>query len=369
MLTMRPDTNMKTRRWIAATLMCALGAGTVSAAEHAGMEQLDPPVEKSLPVEGRLPSLDHATAWLNSPRISADSMRGKVVLIDFWTYTCINWRRTLPYLREWAQKYKNQNLVVIGVHTPEFGFERDLDNVRRNAKDENVEYPIAVDSDYAIWRAFDNHYWPALYFIDAEGRIRHHVFGEGEYEQSEQIIQQLLAEAGHSGVDRSLVAPNAQGAEVAADWNSLASPETYLGYERQERFVSPGRGLFDRTRIYTAPARLGLNNWALSGDWTIKRGSIVSNNANGKVIYRFRARDVHLVMAPKSKNTRVRFRVLLDGNPPGTAHGVDVDEDGRGTRDGPRMYQLIRQASPIIEREFVIEFLDAGAEAFSFTFG
>lgn len=322
-----------------------------------------------LPVEGRLPALDPAVAWLNSPPLSTASLRGKVVLIDFWTYTCINWRRTLPYVRAWAQKYKDQGLVIIGVHTPEFGFEKDLDNVRRNAKDQNVEYPIAVDSDYAIWRAFHNQYWPALYFIDAEGRIRHHVFGEGQYEQSEQIIQQLLAEAGQSVTDRALVAIDAQGAEAAADWKSLASPETYVGYERHERFASPGREVFDRPRVYAPPARLRLNEWALSGDWTMKSESGVSNKANGKIIYRFRARDLHLVMGSASRNTPVRFRVLLDGHPPAAAHGVDVDEDGRGTLDGPRMYQLIRQPPPITEHEFEIEFLDAGAEAFSFTFG
>ena len=323
----------------------------------------------ALPTEGKFPSLARATTWLNSEPLSSEGLQGKVVLVDFWTYTCINWRRTVPYVRAWAQKYKDQGLVVIGVHTPEFAFEKDLDNVRRQAKEQNIDYPIAVDSDFGIWRAFDNQYWPALYFIDAQGRVRHHVFGEGEYEQSERIIQQLLAEAGRGVTDRGLVTVEAHGAEVDADWKNLRSPETYVGYERAERFASPGREVPDRPRVYAVPARLGVNDWALSGQWTMKKAFTVSNKSNAKLTYRFHARDLHLVMGPATRGTSVRFRVLIDGQPPGASHGVDIDAQGRGTLDQPRMYQLIRQPVPIADREFEIEFLDAGAEVFAFTFG
>jgi len=322
-----------------------------------------------LPVEARSPSFDQATTWLNSQPLTVDGLRGKVVLVDFWTYTCINWRRTMPYLRAWGAKYQDQGLVIIGVHTPEFSFEKDLDNVRRQAQEQNLSYPIAVDSDYGIWRAFDNQYWPALYFVDAQGRVRHHVFGEGDYEQSERVIRQLLAEAGQRVPDGDRVRVEAHGAEVDADWKNLRSPETYVGYGRGERFASPGREQYDRARVYSLPRELRLNEWALSGDWTMKREGTVSNKANGKVTYRFHARDVHLVMGPATRGTPVRFRVLIDGQPPGASHGTDIDEQGRGTLDGPRMYQLIRQPAPIADRNVEIEFLDAGAELFSFTFG
>jgi thiol-disulfide isomerase/thioredoxin len=322
-----------------------------------------------LPSEGRFPSLARATAWLNTEPLSSEGLRGQVVLVDFWTYTCINWRRTVPYLRAWAQKYKDQGLVVIGVHTPEFGFEKDLDNVRRLAKEQNVDYPIAVDSDYGIWQAFDNKYWPALYFIDAQGHVRHHVFGEGEYQKSERIIQQLLAEAGNPTPNRDLVTVDARGAEADADWANLRSPETYVGYGRAERFASAGREVLDQAHVYAAPARLGVNSWALSGDWTIKRELAVANKANAKLTYRFHARDLHLVMGPTTRATPVRFRVLIDGQPPGASHGLDIDEQGHGTLDQPRMYQLIRQTTPISDREFEVEFLDVGAEVFSITFG
>ncbi len=323
----------------------------------------------TLPTEGKFPPLARATAWLNSKALSAEGLRGKVVLVDFWTYTCINWRRTAPYLRAWAEKYKDQGLVVIGVHTPEFGFEKDLDNVRRHAKEQNVDYPIAVDSDYGVWQAFHNEYWPALYFIDAQGRVRHHVFGEGEYQQSERIIQQLLAEAGHPVADPGPVTVDARGAEAEADWKNLRSPETYVGYGRAARFASTGHEVLDRPHAYAAPSRLAVNDWAPSGEWTIKKDLAVSNKANAKLTYRFHARDLHLVMGPATRGTPVRFRVLIDGQPPGAAHGVDVDDQGRGTLDQPRMYQLIRQPAPIADREFEVEFLDAGAEVFSFTFG
>jgi thiol-disulfide isomerase/thioredoxin len=296
-------------------------------------------------------------------------LRGKVVLIDFWTYTCINWLRTLPYVRAWAEKYKAQGLVVIGVHSPEFAFEKNLDNVRRAAKDQKVTYPIAIDSDHAIWRAFKNEYWPALYFVDAQGRIRHHHFGEGEYERSERVIQQLLAEAGISGVGNELVSVDARGTEAAADWVSLKSPENYLGYERTENFASPGGTVSDKRRVYTVPTRLGLNQWALSGDWTVQKPAAVLNQANGRIAYRFHARDLHLVMGPAARGNSVRFRVRIDGQPPGAAHGIDVDDKGNGTVSEQRLYQLIRQPKPIADRQFEIEFLDAGVEVFAFTFG
>jgi thiol-disulfide isomerase/thioredoxin len=340
-----------------------------SHAEDQSMVQRKSSEAVTLPTEGQLPSLAGASAWLNSPPLSAESLRGRVVLVDFWTYTCINWRRTLPYLRAWAERYKDRGLVVIGVHTPEFGFEKNLDNVRRMAKAQSVGYPILVDSDYAVWQAFDNQYWPALYFIDAQGRIRYHVFGEGDYEHSERAIQQLLAEAGHEVRDRTLVTVAASGAEADADWKNLRSPETYVGYGRAERFVATGHEVFDRPNIYAAPTRLGINNWALSGDWTIKRELGVSNKANAKLRYRFQARDLHLVMGPATRGTPVRFRVLIDGEPPRASHGLDIDDQGYGTLDLPRMYQLIRQPAAITDREFEIEFLDPGAEVFSLTFG
>jgi thiol-disulfide isomerase/thioredoxin len=292
-----------------------------------------------------------------------------VVLVDFWTYTCINWLRSFPYVRAWAEKYKDQGLVVIGVHTPEFRFEKDVDNVRWAAKDMKVDFPIAIDNDYAIWRAFDNHYWPALYIIDAQERIRHHQFGEGGYETSERIIKQLLGEAGSSGIGDQLTAVDARGVEAEADWADLKSPENYLGYEQTENFVSPGGAVVDKRRVYAAPAKVKLNDWALSGDWTVKKDAVVLNKANGRIAYRFHARDLHLVMGPAARGASVRFRVLIDGQPPGAAHGVDVDDQGNGTVSEQRLYQLIRQPNPIADRQFEIEFLDPGVEAFSFTFG
>ncbi len=317
----------------------------------------------------KMPSLGGAAGWLNSPPLTVAGLRGKVVVIDFWTYTCINWLRQLPYVRAWAEKYKDRGLVVIGVHSPEFAFEKNGDNVRRAAADLKVGYPVAIDSDHRIWRAFKNNVWPALYFVDAQGRIRHHQFGEGGYEQSEAIIQQLLAEAGVRDAGHERVAVNPQGAEAAADWGSLKSPENYVGYERTEGFASPGGALQDTRRMYTVPARLRLNQWALSGEWTIGPQATVLNKPNGRIAYRFHARDLHLVMGPAARGTSVRFRVLVDGLPPGAAHGGDVDALGNGTVTEQRLYQLIRQPKPIAERQFEIEFLDPGLEAFAFTFG
>ena len=327
------------------------------------------PAAVQLPVEGALPSLAGATEWLNSPPLTAAGLRGKVVLVQFWTYTCINWLRTLPYVRAWAETYKDRGLVVIGVHTPEFDFEHDLDNVRRAAKDLRVDHPIAIDNDYAVWSAFDNSYWPALYFVDAQGQIRHHHFGEGRYEQSEMIVQQLLTEAGRSGIDDDLVTVDASGVEAAADWDSFWSPENYLGYERTENFASSEGSVLDTSHVYATPARLRLNHWALAGDWTVQRQAIVLNEADGRIVYRFHARDLHLVMRPAAPGTPVRFRVRIDGQPPGAAHGTDVDDQGNGTVTEQRLYQLVRQPGPVTERSFEITFLDPGVQAYAFTFG
>jgi thiol-disulfide isomerase/thioredoxin len=319
--------------------------------------------------QAELASLERANEWLNSPPLSPSALRGKVVLVDFWTYTCINWLRTLPYVRAWADKYRGQGLVVIGVHAPEFSFEQNLNNVRWAVKDMRIDYPIAVDNEHAVWRAFKNQYWPALYFIDTQGRVRHHYFGEGSYEQSGMIIQELLREAGVGGVSREPVKVDARGLEAAADWGSLMSPENYVGFERTENFASPGGAMLDQPRLYVLPARLRLNNWALSGDWTVKNEAAVLNKPNGVIAYRFHARDLHLVMGPAAPGTSVRFRVLIDGQPPGAAHGIDVDEQGDGAVTEQRLYQLIRQSKPIADRQFEIEFLDPGVEAFAFTFG
>ena len=354
---------------IAGILAAASGAPIEALAENNNMVQQTTSKAAQLPIEGEFPSLGGATGWLNSPPLTAEALRGKVVLVQVWTYSCINWLRTLPYVRAWAEKYRDQGLVVIGVHTPEFGFEHNLDNVRQAAKDMRVAYPIALDNDYAVWRAFDNHYWPALYFIDAKGHIRHHHFGEGDYEQSERIIQQLLDEAGRSGTGADLVSVDARGIEAAADWGSLKSPENYVGYERGENFESPGGAARDQRHVYGAPAKLKLNHWALSGDWTVGKQATRLNQSNGRIVYRFHARDLHLVMGPAARGTSVRFRVLINGQPPGSAHGIDVDQQGYGAVTEQRLYQLIRQPEPIADRQFEIEFLDSGVETFVFTFG
>lgn len=319
--------------------------------------------------EGTLPSLSGATEWLNSQPLKSTDLRGKVVLIDFWTYTCINWRRTLPYIRAWDAKYRKHGLVVIGVHTPEFAFERDLENVRQAVKGMRIDYPVAVDTGYAVWRAFDNEYWPALYLADAQGRVRYHKFGEGDYERSESTIQQLLNKAGAQGIVSGLVSLEATGAEADAAWSDLQSVENYVGYERTENFASRGGFAFDRNHDYTAPDLLKLNQWALAGNWTAQKQKIVLNAANGRIVYQFHSRDLHLVMGPAAPETPARFRIRLNGQLPGVAHGADIDEQGKGTITEPRMYQLIRQPKPIADQRFEIEFLDAGVEVFSFTFG
>ena len=315
-----------------------------------------------------LAALDGAADWINSPPLTAAGLRGKVVLVDFCTYTCINWLRTLPYVRAWAQKYQ-KGLVVIGVHTPEFAFERNLDNVRRAVRQLAISYPIVTDNDYSIWRAFENHYWPALYFLDTGGLIRHRHFGEGEYEGSERAIQRLLADAGATGIGEGVVSVEGTGVQAAADWNHLRSPENYLGYERTENFASPGGVGSDDRRLFTAPARLALNQWALAGEWTMGARVIMLNRASGRIVCRFHARDVHLVMGPPQSGMPVRFRLSIDGQPPGPARGLDVDEGGNGTVAEQRLYQLIRQRTSIADRRLEIEFMDPGVEAFAFTFG
>jgi thiol-disulfide isomerase/thioredoxin len=319
-------------------------------------------------VNGELSSLKNADAWLNSISLSASELKGKVVLIQFGTYTCINWLRTLPYVRAWAEKYRDKGLVIIGVHTPEFPFEKNIDNVRQAIKSMNIDFPIAIDNKYDIWNAFNNQYWPALYLFDSKGNIRHHQFGEGGYEESEKIIQQLLGEAGYKNINPGLSPINGSGIEVAADWSSLRSAENYLGYERTERFAG-NKVKYDRNHVYTTPSTLLLNNWALSGDWKVQKQSILLNKANGKIVYRFHARDFHLVMGPSVPGRSVPFRVLINGKAPGDSHGSDIDEKGNGKVTDQRLYQLIRQIMTVDDCEIEIEFFDHGVEAFAVTFG
>ncbi len=354
---------------IATILTLALGTTVVAFVQD--NREGEPLVDSFIPVanEGTFPSLGGATEWLNSAALTPADLRGKVVLIDFWTYTCINWLRTAPYVRAWAEKYKDQGLVVIGIHTPEFPLEHDLDNVRREVVNLKVNYPVAVDNDYGVWDAFNNNYWPALYLIDAQGKIRYHHFGEGNYEQSEMTIQQLLTEAGSTDANNQLVTVNPTGLELAADWDNLRSGENYLGYDRTEGFAPLDDALVGESHVYSAPAQLFLNQWALSGDWTIDHGLVRTNQTNGRILYRFHARDVNLVMESAAAGTPARFRVLIDGQVPGGAHGTDVDAQGNGVVIEPGTYQLIRQSQPIEDRTFEIEFLDPGVEAYDFTFG
>jgi hypothetical protein len=326
-------------------------------------------IDVSLPVEGNVPSLGGATGWLNSPPLTPEGLRGKVVAVDFCTYTCINWLRSLPYVRAWSERYAGDGLVTIGVHTPEFSFERNDEYIRRALAEMRVEYPIAIDSDYAVWDAFANRYWPALYLADAEGRIRYHKFGEGDYEESERVIQQLLRGAGADGVARDIAPVEGVGPEAAADWDHLRSPESYVGYRQAQGFASPDGMVPERRHVYAAPERLRVNEWALSGDWTIKAEFAISNAPSGRIVFRFEARDVHLVMGPSREAGDIPFRVLLDGATLGEAAGTDVGADSTGKLDFPRMYQLIRQRRSIEPRLFEIEFEDAGAEGFAFTFG
>ena len=325
--------------------------------------------DAELAVEGEFPDLGGATAWLNSEPLTPAGLRGRVVVVQFCTYSCVNWLRTLPYIRAWAQKYRDRGLMVVGAHSPEFPFEHDVEKVRPALEAMGVDYPIAMDNEFAVWRAFDNDAWPALYFIDAEGRIRHHHLGEEDYERSERVIQQLLAEAGSDDLDRELVSPEISAIEAPADWQTLGSPETYVGYERAERFVSPDRMLPDQPRAYVDAPELDLNEWSLSGDWTVGRQAAVMNEPDGAITYRFHARDVNLVLGPSESGDQVQFRVHIDGAPPGEAHGSDVDDQGTGTIVESRLYQLVRQPDGAGDRTFEIAFLDPGARAYVFTFG
>jgi len=323
----------------------------------------------ALPIEGRLAGFDGATRWLNSEPLTPHGLRGRVVLVDFWTYTCVNWLRTLPYRRAWAAKYADAGLTLVGVHTPEFGFEHDLHNVIARTRELGVEYPVVVDNDYAVWRAFDNHFWPALYLADVEGRVRYHHFGEGEYAMTEMAVQQLLLEAGADDLDQELVVVERRGLEVAADWQTLRSPETYLGYAQGDRFASGARARFDAAHRYAGAAHLPLNYWDLFGIWTVAQDAVVLQEPGGRVAFQFEARDVNLVMGPAAGSGSIPFRVLLDGEAVDSAAGTDVGAEGRGTLDEQRTYQLVRQLEPIVERRFEIEFAVPGAEAYCFTFG
>ncbi|MBV8636670.1 MAG: thioredoxin family protein [Candidatus Eremiobacteraeota bacterium] len=322
-----------------------------------------------LPVSGNFPSLAGGLEWLNSKPLTPAELRGKVVLVDFWTYTCVNWLRTLPYVRAWNDTYRDHGLVVIGVHTPEFSFEKNVDNVKAAIKAMRVDYPVVIDSNYGIWNAFSNEYWPAEYVIDAQGRIRYSHFGEGAYQETERAIKQLLLDAGNKNVGNALVTVEPMGLEVAADWNDVRSPESYLGYRQTQGFASSGGIARDRSQTYAFPNSLQLNEWALSGQWTSGSEAVVLDKAPGKIAFRFHARDVNLIMSPPREGARVRFRVFVDGHPPADAHGGDADANGDGVVTQQRTYQLIRQQKPIRERTFTIEFFDEGAQAYDFTFG
>jgi len=311
----------------------------------------------------RFPSLAGATGWLNSQPLTPAELTGKVVLVDFWTFTCINWLRTAPYVRAWSRAYRDDGLVVIGVHTPEFSFEHEIDRVRPATEERGIDYPVALDNDYAVWNAFENHYWPALYFLDADGIIRDRHFGEGRYEQSERVIQRLL------GVEREPVPVEGLGVEAEADWDHLGTPESYLGYVRAEHFASPDGAAFDERRAYELPALLPLNHWALAGEWTIGREKVVLEQAGGSIAFRFHARDAHLVLSAGTGREPIPFRVLLDGEAPGASHGVDVDEQGNGLLGDGRLYQLVRQHDAVRERTIQITLLEPGAEGYVFTFG
>ena len=323
----------------------------------------------ALPVQGKLTSLDGATTWLNAKPLSTDALRGKVVVVNFWTYSCINCLRTLPYLKTWAQRYGDDGLVVVGVHTPEFGFERDTGNVKRALANLNITYPVAIDNDYAIWRAFGNQYWPAFYIVDAQGRVRFHHFGEGGYREAENAIRELLADSGATMNVRDVHTVQANGAQAAADPANIGSGETYVGYKQAQGFASPQRVMPDGIETYTLPARLSLNDWALEGQWNVGEEAAAPAAPHARIAYRFHARDLHLVLGPSPDGKPVRFRVTIDGAAPGASHGADIAADGSGVVTSARLYQLVRQTGPIVDRTFEIEFLDPGAQAYSFTFG
>jgi cytochrome c biogenesis protein CcdA/thiol-disulfide isomerase/thioredoxin len=357
----RPETAISDMRQQSSAVMSASPAMMMKATPAAVVEDL--------PVEGTMPSLSGATEWLNTRPLTPEMLKGKVVLVDFWTYSCINCLRALPYVNAWAEKYKDQGLVVIGVHAPEFAFEKNGDNVRKAVSDLKIGYPVALDNNFEIWRSFNNQYWPAHYFIDAQGRIRHHHFGEGDYDGSERVIQQLLIEAGKSAAAATgLISVTATGVEAAPDSTDVQSPETYIGYRRAENFVSPGGAVPDARHAYAAGTPR-LNEWGLSGDWTIGAEHAVLDRKDGSIVYRFHARDLHLVLGPGVDGKLVRFQVALDGAAPGDNHGTDVDATGQGVVTGQRLYQLIRESGPVAERTFEIRFLDPGVQVYAFTFG
>jgi len=323
---------------------------------------------EALAFEGRLPGFEAAAGWLNSPPLTPDELRGKVVLVDFWTYTCINWLRTLAWVRAWAEKYENDGLVVIGVHTPEFPFERDEDNVREAVQEMAIRYPVALDPDFGVWNAFSNSYWPAIYIADTDGRIRYHHYGEGDYDECEQVVQQLLRDAGRE-VGDELVSVTPEGFEVQADWANLKTPETYVGYQQGQNFASAADLVIDDPRTYSVPEPLNPNEWALAGRWAVESRASVSQEPDAKIAFRFHARDVNLVMGPRPREASIPFRVTVDAEPPGDAHGFDVDEQGNGTVHQQRLYQLVREPGAIMDRTVELTFLEPGAEAYCFTFG
>ncbi|MDH7797530.1 MULTISPECIES: cytochrome c biogenesis protein DipZ [unclassified Beijerinckia] len=344
------------------------GAGGAMMSQNGAAPDTKAPSSETLGVEGPMPSLEGANDWLNSTPLTKEGLKGKVVLIDFWTYSCINCLRAIPYVRAWAEKYKNDGLVVIGVHTPEFAFERRIDNVKQAAATLKIDYPIAIDNDYKIWRAFENNYWPAHFFIDAEGRIRHHHFGEGSYDESERVIQQLLKEAGQTHIANDVVDVKLAGIEASSQVQDVQSPETYLGTMRGQNFISPGGAIQDQPRDYQ-PGSPRLNEWGLSGNWSVGLERATANAPGAGIVYRFHARDLHLVLAAPPSGQAVRFRVKIDGHAPGDDHGVDTDAQGDGTVTDQRLYQLIRQKGAITDHLFEIEFLDPGVQAYAFTFG
>lgn len=351
-------------------LLTQLSRSRTASVEQALVDRIRPLQTTSATAARDMPSLAGATAWINSPPLTAESLRGKVVLVDIWTYSCINCLRTLPYVRAWAEKYRDQGLVVIGVHAPEFAFEKNIENVRKATQDLKLNYPVAIDNDFAIWRGFGNQYWPAHYFIDAQGLVRHHQYGEGHYEESEALIQQLLKEAGAADVGGGFVKIDAAGAMAPPDDSVAArSPETYVGHGRAKNFASPGGQVRGEAHVYTAPEPLGPNQWAFKGNWTALTQSAWLTQAPGSIVYRFHARDLHLVLGPGKAGKPVRFRVNIDGAAPGDDHGADIDAQGQGIVDGERLYQLVRQRGEIRDRTFEIEFLDPAVEAFAFTFG
>ena len=356
-----------------ATMMAQIpaeeGAANGSMMAAGGAMKMAAKTSGTLPVEGQLPPLDGAVQWLNSAPLDAQALKGKVVLVDFWTYSCINCLRTLPYIKAWAEKYRDQGLVVIGVHAPEFAFERDEGNVTKAMKELGINYPVAIDNDYKIWRAFNNEYWPAHYFADAQGRIRYHHFGEGDYAESERVIQQLLREAGAKTVADGLINADAKGVQQAPDMNQVLSPETYVGYQRAEHFVPDTSLVPDKVAAYTPPTRLALNDWSLGGQWNVGAERATAGASASRIVYRFHARDLHLVLGPGADGKPVRFKVLIDGQAPADAHGVDVAPDGSGRVTEQRLYQLVRQTDVVKDRTFSIEFLDPGVSAYAFTFG